>query len=256
MLRDALPPLTSTTEEIEQHALALDKVILQLIQTSCKADKLERALDYASMLHNLASFDAAQKVADFYHLPGLKEKIAAFKEFRVENEDDEERDVRSGWGRIQEPVPRASVAHFDSFPPRRDGYINGGDIGRAARIGDSFAPAPIVPRRSLAAASSTVPELLPVSFSMPSSPLPSTAEISYRNESLGDSYPDSSTKRKRDDYGEDSQSSALLASPRKKASPLSRNTVLPPVPMSEFPLLTIKPDSKSIFVHSKQKPIC
>jgi len=171
MLCDALPPSISTTEEIEQQALALDKVIMQLIQTSCKADKLERALDYASMLHNLASFDGAQKIAEFYHLPGLKEKIAALKEFRMENEGDEERDVRSGWGRIQDPVPRASTIHFDNLP-----YTNGRDVERAARIGDTFAPAPTVPRRSLAAASSTVPEPLSVSLSMPSSPPPSTAE--------------------------------------------------------------------------------
>ena len=249
MLRDALPPSISTTEEIEQQALALDKVIIQLIQTSCKADKLERALDYASMLHNPASFDGAQKIAEFYHLPGLKEKIAALKEFRMENEGDEERDVRSGWGRIQDPVPRAGTIHFDNLP-----YTNGRDVERAARIGDTFAPAPTVPRRSLAAASSTVPEPLSVSLSMPSSPPPSTAEAYYGDELVVESNRESPTKRKRDDYGTDSRSSALLASPRKKASLLSRNNLPPPASMSEFHFLLLKVGLGILY--RSQKPVC
>ena len=71
--RDALgdddPP-----DEVLARELALDKELVQLIQTACKNDKLPRALELTRMLHHTSSFDMAAKVAAFYRLVGLQEK--------------------------------------------------------------------------------------------------------------------------------------------------------------------------------------
>jgi chromosome transmission fidelity protein 4 len=137
------------------------------------------------MLNNLTSFALVQKVADFYHLPGLREKMGLLRDARerAENGEDEDEsgavgDVRSGWGRIGEPVPRAGVSSFlrpSSTSARRYDDVYEGGNGRHSL---EFPPAPILPRRSLAAASA-YPAPLSASFpSMPSSP-PSTSGNTY-----------------------------------------------------------------------------
>ena len=68
-----------TSDEIATKELELDKVIIQLIQNAYKNDKFPRALDLVKMLHHTASYDMAAKVAGFYHLIGLQEKIETLK---------------------------------------------------------------------------------------------------------------------------------------------------------------------------------
>lgn len=65
---------------IKQREVALDKELLQLVQGACKADNLARALDLTRLMHNPATLDAAAKVAAFYHLPGLQERIVRGKQ--------------------------------------------------------------------------------------------------------------------------------------------------------------------------------
>ena len=81
ILRDSLGD-DLTTPDLAARELALDKALIQLIQHACKADRLARALDLARLLHLTPSFDAAAKIAGFYHLIGLQEKIEALKEER------------------------------------------------------------------------------------------------------------------------------------------------------------------------------
>lgn len=57
----------------------MDKEMLQLVQGACKADNLQRALDVARLMHHSATIEAAAKVAAFYHLPGLQERIQSVK---------------------------------------------------------------------------------------------------------------------------------------------------------------------------------
>ena len=87
-LRDALGPDELTSDEIATKELELDKVLIQLIQNACKNDKLPRALDLVKMLHHTTSYDMAAKVAGFYHLIGLQEKIEMLKVDREEGGDD------------------------------------------------------------------------------------------------------------------------------------------------------------------------
>jgi chromosome transmission fidelity protein 4 len=78
-LRDS-PHVDSDAEyTIKQKEVALDKELLQLVQGACKADNLQRALDLTRLMHNPASVEAATKIAGFYHLPGLQERMAGVK---------------------------------------------------------------------------------------------------------------------------------------------------------------------------------
>ena len=72
---------------IAREELGLDKVLLQMIQLACKSGQRQRALDITQLLHQPVSYDGAQKVAAFYKLPGLQEKMAALKEAKELKDD-------------------------------------------------------------------------------------------------------------------------------------------------------------------------
>jgi len=104
-------------DEILARELALDKELVQLIQTACKNDKLPRALELTSMLHHTSSFDMAIKVAGFYRLIGLQEKMEALKEDRITHG----RPQRRNWARDYDPVlaPRLPPADVPRGGPSR-----------------------------------------------------------------------------------------------------------------------------------------
>ncbi|KAJ1954551.1 DNA polymerase alpha accessory factor Mcl1, partial [Dipsacomyces acuminosporus] len=62
-------------DELEQ-----DKLLLRLIQLSCKADKTQRAIDLAAMIRQEKSFDAAIKIAVFQKQSSLAERLMRLKE--------------------------------------------------------------------------------------------------------------------------------------------------------------------------------
>ncbi|KAF8588697.1 hypothetical protein K439DRAFT_1651834 [Ramaria rubella] len=124
-LRDALGA-DLTNQEISQREVNLDKQLIQLIQLACKGDKLQRALDAAALLHHTQSFDMAIKVAEFYHLVGLQDKLMRLKGERAEIDRlEEERDHRMKWGKRSVPIaapqkqaPESSRwSHFEDFAP-------------------------------------------------------------------------------------------------------------------------------------------
>ncbi|WWC86877.1 uncharacterized protein L201_001756 [Kwoniella dendrophila CBS 6074] len=85
---------------VREKEVALDKEYLQLVQIACKADNLQRALDVARLMHNTGTIEAAAKVAAFYHLPGLQERIVG-----VKTEKERRKRERKNKPRISEYAP-------------------------------------------------------------------------------------------------------------------------------------------------------
>ncbi|KAI9509164.1 hypothetical protein F5148DRAFT_1275403 [Russula earlei] len=156
-------------DEISARELALDKELVQLIQTACKSDKPPRALELTRMLHHTSSFDMALKVAGFYRLIGLQEKMQALKDDRVAGGRPHRRD----WARDYDPV----------LPPR----LPPADVPRAgeSKAFQHFGPPAAVNRPGLARAT------------------PSLAPAPYDDAHVGNALPTAATgesKRKRVDY--------------------------------------------------------
>lgn len=106
---------------IRTRQVALDKELLQLVQGACKADNLQRALDITRLMHNSATVDAAAKVAAFYHLPGLQERIADVKH-EIEYKRIKERRARRAMAAYHGSTPdgreQVSSKGFTDFAPK------------------------------------------------------------------------------------------------------------------------------------------
>ncbi|KAI0674964.1 hypothetical protein C8Q78DRAFT_965239 [Trametes maxima] len=127
-----------TSDELGARELALDKELIQLIQHACKTDRLARALDLARLLHLTSSFDIAVKVAAFYHLLGLQEKLEALRADRLDDDRlDAARERR-----------RALQDDFAPVPAPRLPTVNAGAASRPKAFQD-FRPPPALHRPGL-----------------------------------------------------------------------------------------------------------
>ncbi|KAK9710398.1 DNA polymerase alpha accessory factor Mcl1 [Basidiobolus ranarum] len=74
-------------EELEIQMLKrkteMDKHVLQLIQTACKTDRIQKALELATLLQLPQHIDAAIKIAIFHRLSALAERMNLVKEARM-----------------------------------------------------------------------------------------------------------------------------------------------------------------------------
>ncbi|GJE94936.1 WD40 repeat domain-containing protein [Phanerochaete sordida] len=143
ILRDELSDDELTTDAISARELALDKELIQLIQGACKADRLARALDLARLLHHPTSLDMAAKVAGFYHLVGLQEKIGLL------------RDARDAGDRLEDmrDARRARAADFAVVGRPRTVVVEREE--RRAKPFADFRPPPAVHRPGLERATAT-----------------------------------------------------------------------------------------------------
>ncbi|KAG6829481.1 hypothetical protein H0H92_004362 [Tricholoma furcatifolium] len=199
-----------TTDEILQRERTMDREFIILIQAACKADNVPRAIELTKLLHNLASFDSAMKLADFYHLAGLREKIGLLKADREENEDRlvAARNKRRRWLKPDPPLREVQ-------PP------NGSS--RVDLLGD-VRPPPTIDRPRLARVTAPVVEtsryssVAPTSSFAPSVDSPSLVDDvdSPASTSYGDG------KRKRTEPEEFDSSFATPPPPKQKANPFAR----------------------------------
>ncbi|KAG6885162.1 hypothetical protein C0993_005402 [Termitomyces sp. T159_Od127] len=146
-----------TTDDILKREHAMDREFIILIQAACKADNVPRAIELTKLLHNVSSFDSALKIADFYHLVGLREKIAILKADREENEDRlvAARDKRRRWLKPDPPLREVQAA--------LNNYSSKADL-----LGD-VRPPPVIERPRLARVTTPVVETTRYSSVAPSS---------------------------------------------------------------------------------------
>jgi chromosome transmission fidelity protein 4 len=133
-----------------------DKHLLKIIQTSCKGEKLQAALDAALLLTQPASLDAAAKIAGFFDLPGLQERIVLVKESKSGRREAEDENKRGGkWAHLVDDrtVPSINTIRHangatgngmfsnadDSYASPRSSFVSTAPFGTARKL---FTPAP------------------------------------------------------------------------------------------------------------------
>lgn len=98
--------------------------------SACKADKIQRALDITQLMFNTATLEAAIKIAVFYQLPGLKDRIENVLKVRERRRGAERRAQRYVPTRddspplLAPPSERSAAAaakHLTEFAPRNGG---------------------------------------------------------------------------------------------------------------------------------------
>ncbi|THH30799.1 hypothetical protein EUX98_g3387 [Antrodiella citrinella] len=215
-----------TTDDISRRELTLDKEIIQLIQSACKADKLARAIDLVKLLHHTASFEMAIKVAQFYHLLGLQEKMEVLRDDREDGEDrlERARDRR-----------RDSLKDFRAVPPPR--LTQYAESSSKPKAFQDFRPPPVIHRPGLerAGPSSNSKRSTQVTANEPASSWDTTDDSPFLDADAGDEYvaePTPDGKRKRSEERESSTAAdpkrravvgeSISAAPAQKHNPFAR----------------------------------
>lgn len=130
--RDTLEDRLHSTE-LARRELEIDKQLIQLIQAACKAGQLQKAVDGVLSLHHKASFDGASKVAGFYQLAGLQEKIERVKEAYLNHDwREEDREKRKRWFDHKKPII-APEAAFGTSSRGRLGDLAQSNSGRTRK---------------------------------------------------------------------------------------------------------------------------
>ena len=130
--------------------MSSDKALLQLIQLACKADKHGRALDAARALHSTRTLEAALKIAAFFHLSSLAERMVALKEGlegRPERVEEESRRwcdpaVRGGPSYTNPALIDIMTRAGDRGASGREGALSAASIRKraSAALGEEFLP--------------------------------------------------------------------------------------------------------------------
>ncbi|KAK4056106.1 DNA polymerase alpha accessory factor Mcl1 [Microbotryomycetes sp. JL221] len=129
----AVPDDFELKASIARQEIETDKIVLLLVQNACKADKLEAALDAVLMLSQPASINAAAKIAAFYALPALEDRITLIQEAKTgvrKFEDDNKRDGK--WAHLMDE--RTFVTATRHGGGAGGGNMFGGGGGGASRF--------------------------------------------------------------------------------------------------------------------------
>ncbi|GLB45067.1 putative minichromosome loss protein, Mcl1, middle region [Lyophyllum shimeji] len=205
-----------TTDAILARERAMDKEFIQLIQAACKADNIPRALELTKLLHHTTSFAHAMQIAAFYHLVGLREKMAVLRADREEQEDRlvALRNKRRRWLKPDPPVREVQAA------------ANSSSSARVDLLGD-VRPPPAIERPRLARVTTPVLETTQYSAAaamalQPQDPpsfideVPSPSAAAAASSSYGEG------KRKRADLDDLESSFPTPPPPRQKVNPFAR----------------------------------
>ena len=197
-----------TTDDIVTREKALDKELIVLFQGACKANNIPRAIELVNLSHYTSALDAAIKLAEFYRLVGLKEKIAMIKSEREETEDrlTLARNKRRRWLRPEPPLRQ--VAESSTSASRFDPL---GDVRPPPMIERPGMARVTVPVIETTRYSSLAPTLVPNTTSL-------TQETpTWDNSQLMESPPPTDSKRKRAEIDESFPSSDFPMPPPKQS---------------------------------------
>lgn len=238
-MRDALGSALSS-DEIASRELEMDKEMIKLLQPAIKDRQLQRATDLIRLLNQVNSLDTASKLAEYYHLVGLQERIKALKEWREENEDPEEdRDQRRSWARGVQPIgaPGELVGHLlggghggrpqefkaPAFPKRSlaSAIPNYGSNAFARKTDQS---SPFARRTSGVASSSQVEE----SYSYSDLPEPESLEDNTQDKAYTPSPPPDGKRKRGIDDDDDEEMNTSTKKPRTSASGKASESAMPP----------------------------
>lgn len=177
----------------------MDKEFIQLIQAACKATNAARAIELVKLLHMNNSFAHASKIADFYHMTGLKERIELIKATREENEDIHviAREKRQRW--TKPDAPRRLTESNDVAPSTH------------SKPFQAFGPPAPISRPGLSRATPIVVEPTQFTSVTPSTVAATQLDPSFDEESMTTESPPGS-KRKRDAIDVSTQDSFAPAS--------------------------------------------
>lgn len=207
--------------ELARVELQTEKHLLQIIQTFCKADRLEAALDASLLLTQPASLVAASKIAGFFTLPALQERIELVQQMRNEAGDPDAAAAKrqSKWGHLDDERYITTGSSAFGKPDQAAATLFGPGSGEAFSSRKAFG----TPSASVASTSKK-------RRSMPSAPPPDAAgsddpepvEFEADLEYGGDAAPTSSPKRMRldseEDLDEETQAAPAPAPPKKGES--------------------------------------
>lgn len=193
LLRDMAKERFELSYDISKLEVSQDKELIQLVQAACKADKLQRALDTVRMMNNVKSMEAAAKVAQFYHLPGLQEKIGIIREATEERRREKQRSERHGGYRI--------VARETPLPESPYGTAPRASL-TAARQDTEFAPRSTSSKRTARAAVGAPMYTPPVPRHVSETPEPMSFPTQDTNE-VSPPSPESKRRRLNNDQGQD-----------------------------------------------------
>lgn len=205
-----------TTDDIVTREKALDKELIILIQGACKSNNIPRAIELAKLSHYTSALDAAIKLADFYRLVGLKEKIMMIKSEREEAEDRLilARNKRRRW--LKPEPPLRQLAESSTSASRFDPL---GDVR----------PPPAIERPGMARV--TVPIIETTRYSsLAPTPIPHTTSLAlesatWDNSQLMESPPPTESKRKHAEIEDPFPSSDFsMPPPKQKTNPFARKT--------------------------------
>lgn len=147
--RDGAPPDDYMLKSaLAREELQVDKHLLQLIQTYCKAERLEAALDSVLLLSQPASLAAALKISDFFALPALSERIDLVRAGKTGEDPDEafakrqskyahlvdERTIPDAMSRSKGHSSRGGAAS-NLFAPRGDDFFSPRPSGMSSVFG-------------------------------------------------------------------------------------------------------------------------
>ena len=191
-----------TTDDIVTREKAMDKEFVKLVQAACKENNTPRAIELTKLLHYISAFDFVIQIADFYHLPGLKERMSLIKAEREEAEDRLilARSKRRRW--------------LKPDPPLRQLAGTSTSMMRFDPLGDSRPP-PAIERPGMARV--TVPIIETTRYSSLAPPSQTPGRSSWAESTTVGSSPPGDTKRKRDQIEDSFTSSELLMPPPKQS---------------------------------------